>query len=51
MKYLCYNSVNFASTGPNFFVSPSKKSEKFLDLGPAIRMKNNPVEVDLFEET
>jgi len=43
--------INFAPTTSKFFILPSKNPEKFPDLIPVIRIKNDPVKVDLFVET
>jgi len=45
-----YNSVNFAPTRSKITILLSKNPKKFLDLSPVIRIKNDPVKVELFVE-
>ena len=43
--------INFASIRSKIFILLSKNLKKFPNLNPVIRIKNNPVKVDLFVET
>jgi hypothetical protein len=51
MNYLCYNSTNFTSTTPKFFLLPSKYPKTFPDHSSVIGVKIGIVEIEFVVET